>query len=212
MSIPAFTPTRYLATVRASAWYDLLVTWPFALDPASRDAALLRPLAAGSYTAEISGTDPAAHGVALAELYDTAPTSGARLVNVSARAQVAGGNLLVAGFSISGNVPRRVLIRAIGPALTAFGVGGALANPRLELYRGSTLVQANDDWGFPGPGGTAATALSAAFAAVGAFPLASNLSLDAALLVTLPPGSYTAQVSGVNDSAGAALIEVYEAP
>ncbi len=184
----------------------------FGLDPSSRDAALLRPLVAGSYTAEISGTDPAAAGVALAELYDTAPTSGARLVNVSARAQVGAGNLLVAGFSISGNVPRRVLIRAIGPALAAFGVDDALANPRLELYRGPILLQANDDWGVPGPGGSSAAALRTAFSAVGAFALADGLGLDAALLATLPPGTYTAQVSGVNNAAGSALIEVYEVP
>jgi hypothetical protein len=74
----------------------------------------------------------------------------------------------------------------------------------LDLYRGSTLLQGNDDWG-----GT--TELSAAFGAVGAFALPTG-SRDAALLVTLPPGSYTAQVSGVTNTTGVALVEIYELP
>ena len=98
-----------------------------------------------------------------------------------------------------------MLIRGIGPALSAFSVSGVLANPRLDLYRGATLMQSNDDWG-----GTAA--LSNAFTQVGAFALSSGSSRDAALLVTLAPGSYTAQVSGVGGTTGVALVEVYEMP
>jgi hypothetical protein len=158
----------------------------------------------GSYTAQVTGASST--GIALAEIYDTAPAAGARLVNVSARAQVGTGNsILIAGFSVSGNVPRQVLIRGIGPTLTAFGVGGVLANPRLDLYRGAVLLQSNDDWGGTG-------ALSNAFALVGAFGLNGATSRDAALLVTLPPGSYTAQVSGVGNSTGVGLVEVYEVP
>jgi hypothetical protein len=145
-------------------------------------------------------------GIALAEIYDTAPSTGARLVNVSARAQVGTGNgILIAGFNVSGNVPRQILIRGVGPSLTAFGVGGVLTNPRLELYRAEGLVQGNDNWG-------GSATLANAFARVGAFALGSSVSQDAAMLVTLPPGSYTAQVSGVGDTTGVALIEVYEVP
>jgi hypothetical protein len=182
----------------------------FALDAVSRDAALLQDLPPGGYTVQVTGAGTT--GVALAEIYDadpadaaSAPTVG-RLVNLSARAPVGtGGNLLIAGFALSGNVPRQVLLRAIGPALAGFGVSGVLANPRLELYRGTTLTQSNDNWG----GGST---LSTLFSQVGAFALNSPSSLDAALLVTLLPGSYTAQVSGVNNTTGVALVEVYEVP
>jgi subtilisin family serine protease/outer membrane protein assembly factor BamB len=176
----------------------------FGLRADSLDAALLRTLAAGSYTAQISGATGT--GIALAELYDPTPGGGARLVNVSARAEVGtGGGILIAGFAISGNVPKRVLIRAAGPALGTFGVTGVLANPRVDLYRGATLLQGNDDWG-------GAAALTEAFAAVGAFQFPGAGSQDAALLVELAPGSYTAQVSGAGASTGVALIEIYELP
>jgi outer membrane protein assembly factor BamB/subtilisin family serine protease len=186
----------------------------FGLPAASKDAALATTLGtAGSFTAQITGVGGTT-GIALAELYDADPAppnaqsfaAVTRLINVSARAQVdTGGGILIAGFVISGNVPKTVLIRAIGPSLTQFSVPGVLADPRLDLYRGDTRIQSNDNWD-----GT--VALAAAFASVGAFPLSPATSKDAALLVTLPPGSYTAQVSGVGNTTGVALIEIYEVP
>lgn len=176
----------------------------------TRDAALYNPaFASGSYSIQVTGT-AGANGVALAEIYDA--TQGAtfsattpRLINVSARTRVGvGADLLIAGFVISGDTSKTVLIRAIGPTLTAFGVPGALANSKLDIFSGSTLVQSNDDWG-----GDAL--LTAAFASSGAFSISAN-SRDAAVLVTLTPGSYTAQVSGVNNTTGVALVEVYEVP
>ena len=176
----------------------------FGLRADSLDAALLRTIAPGNYTAQISGA--AGTGIALAELYDPTPGGGARLVNVSARARVGtGGGILIAGFSISGNTPKRVLIRAAGPALGAFGLTGVLANPRLDLYRDTALLQSNDDWG-------GAAGLSEAFSQVGAFSFPGPTSLDAALLVSLNPGSYTAQVSGAAASTGVAIVEIYEIP
>ncbi len=177
----------------------------FALNPASLDAAIVRTMSPGGYTAQITASGSAT-GIVLAELYDTAPAAGARLANVSARAQVGiGGGILIAGFTISGNMPRQILLRGIGPSLnTLFGVAGALADPRLDVFRGATAVTSNDDWG-----GTAA--LRAAFSQVGAFSLA-NTSRDAALLLTLAPGSYTAQLSGVGSTSGVGLVEVYELP
>ena len=186
----------------------------FPLDAASKDAVILAPaLSAGSFTAQIAGVSGAT-GIALAEIYDADPipagaqplTAASRLVNVSARAQVnTGGGILITGFTISGNVPKTVLIRAIGPNLTQFGVSGVLADPRLDLYRGAVVIQSNDNWG-----GTAA--LSAAFTSVGAFQLSPASSKDAVLLVTLPPGGYTAQASGVGNTTGVGLIEIYEVP
>ncbi len=191
----------------------------FALNATSLDAALRTSLSGGNYTAQVTGTGGAT-GIALAEVYDLDPTplgttlpgAVSRLLNVSARAQVGtDAGVLIAGFSISGNLPKTVLIRGIGPALTPFGVTGVLANPKLELYRGATLIQSNDDWGATTVnGGT--TALSTTFTQVGAFALTSTSSRDAVLLVTLAPGTYTAQVSGVNSTTGVALVEVYEVP
>lgn len=174
----------------------------FALPAGSRDSALARTLQPGSYTAQVVGASGS--GIALAEVYDTSPGSGARLVNLSARSQAgAGEDVLIAGFAISGNTPRTVLIRAIGPTLTALGVAGALADPQLELYRGANKLDENDQW--------RSSVVGAVFSQVGAFALPSG-SRDAALLVSLVPGAYTAQVSGVNGASGIALVEVYEAP
>lgn len=176
----------------------------------SKDAALYNPtFASGTYSVWITGATGGT-GVALAEIYDATPNASytsttPRLTNVSARTQVGtGGDILIAGFSISGQTSKTVLIRAVGPTLAAFGVPGALNNPKLELFSGSSLINENDDWG-----GAAST--SSAFFSVGAFALPTN-SRDAVLLVTLAPGSYTAQVSGVGGTAGVALVEVYEVP
>jgi hypothetical protein len=115
-----------------------------------------------------------------------------------------GENIMVAGFVVGGNVPLKVLIRAVGPTLASFGVSGVLADPKLELYGGPDKIGENDNWG-----GTAT--LRDAFTVTQEFPLPDN-SKDAAMLITLPPGLYTAQVSGVGNTTGVALIEVYEVP
>lgn len=190
----------------------------FALSgPASKDAALLTTRAAGPYTVQITAATGAA-GIALAEIYDATPVetftaTTPRLINVSALTRVGtGGDILIAGFTIGGTGSKRVLIRAIGPTLGGFGVLGTLADPRLELYasNGTTPISANDNWG----AAANAAEVSAVFTQVGAFQLALE-SKDAALLVTLPPGSYTAQVTGLGTavtSTGTALVEVYEVP
>jgi hypothetical protein len=98
-----------------------------------------------------------------------------------------------------------VLIRASGPALIPFGVTGTLPDPELSLYSGSTLLGSNSGWG-----GNAV--ISAAALRVGAFGWSSPSSNDSAILATLPPGSYTAQVAGVSNDTGVALVEVYEVP
>jgi hypothetical protein len=183
----------------------------FPLSAGSRDAALYQStLPSATYSAQVSGVGGAT-GVALAEIYDVTPgaafTPGTpRLVNVSARAvSGTGTETLIAGFVIAGPATKSVLIRAIGPTLRNFGVTGVLTDPRLELINSAgARLQENDNWG----GGTA---LTAAFTAVGAFPLAPA-SLDAAVFATLGPGAYTAQVSGVGGGTGVALIEIYEVP
>jgi len=178
---------------------------------ASKDAAVYgTALPAGSYTVQISGVGGAT-GTVIAELYDATPVSGLlgatpRLVNVSVLKQTAMGETLTAGFVISGTLPKTVLIRAVGPTLgiPPFSIPGAMEDPRLDLFSGQTLRNANDNWGGD-------FVITNAFVKVGAFSLAAA-SRDAVLLVTLNPGSYTAQVTGANASAGFVLVEVYEVP
>jgi hypothetical protein len=176
----------------------------------SKDAALFNTgFNPGSYSVWVTGNGGAT-GVALAEIYDATPASAytattPRLTNVSARTQVGtGDDVLIAGFTISGGASKTVLIRAVGPSLLPFGVTGVLMDPKLELFTGSTKINENDNWG----GGAA---LADAFRSVAAFELPATSS-DAVLLVTLEPGSYTAQVSGVGSTTGVALVEVYEVP
>lgn len=128
----------------------------------------------------------------------------ARLAQLSSRVPVGPASPAIAGFVVSGDAPTRVLVRAVGPTLgTAFGVAGALANPRLELFRGSTLLASNTGWS------TAANAadIAGAASAGGAFALPAG-SADSAVLITLAPGAYTAVVSGA--IAGQALLEFYD--
>ena len=182
----------------------------FALQANSRDAALLMDLTPGSYTAVVTGQGGAS-GVALVEVYDA--TAGAiplaqRVVNIATRAGAGtGDNTLIAGFYVSGTVPKRVLIRGIGPSLAQFGVAGVLARPQLSVASGATVLAQN-----AGVATSAdAAAIAAASAQTGAFALAANAQ-DAAILINLAPGAYTAQVSGVGATTGVALIEVYEVP
>ena len=166
--------------------------------------ALLLPEAGGAYTAQVTGLN-GGQGNALAEIYEVDTGSPAQhLVNLSARGTVGtGASILIGGFVVAGNASETVLVRGIGPGLGAFGLAGFLAHPVLTVLDSTGKVVANDTvWG-----GTAA--LSAIFSQVGAFPLAAD-SLDSALLVALPPGAYTAQLSGANATTGLGLLEIYE--
>lgn len=188
----------------------------FGLLTGSRDAALLLMLAPGAYSAHVASNG--GDGVALVEVYDLDPVQpGAQLINLSTRGFVdRDDGVLVAGFVVGGDAPKRVLVRGIGSALTNFGVTGVLADPVLRVHRGNTVVAQNDNWetselvaGGPPPAGAAE--IMAAAGAAGAFALPAG-SRDAALLVTLQPGAYSAIVSGAASSTGAGLVEVYEVP
>ncbi len=193
-------------------------TGAFTLEPGTKDAALLTSLTPGAYTVHITAGNEA--GVTLAEIYDASLTPGTdliRLINISTLGSVdSGDGVLIGGFVVTGNTPKRVLIRGVGPALGAFSVAGALADPRLSVYNGSTLIARNDDWSTPNPlDGQQSVAnaadLATAAKSVGAFALVSG-SKDAALVITLAPGAYTAQVAASSDTTGVALVEVYELP
>jgi hypothetical protein len=177
----------------------------FNLPGATSDSALIATLEGGAYTVQVSGKQ-ATSGIALVEVYDAAATSSSRLINLSVRTHVGvGDDAPNIGFVISGTTPKRVLLRAVGPALEAFGVTGVLADPKIEIFRGATRIHANDNWG-------GANELASTFAQVGAFAIQSPGSRDAALVVTLDPGAYTAVVSGVGGTTGVALVEVYDLP
>lgn len=133
--------------------------------------------------------------------FSAVPQAGPPLVNISTRAALGAGQVLTAGFVVGGNIPRRVLVRAVGPTLGTLGVPGAMADPSVTVFRDATPIPnaINNDWG----GGAA---LAGTFASVGAFAL-PVASLDAAILLTLTPGNYSAQVRGTG--AGEVMVEVY---
>lgn len=178
----------------------------FALGSAGTDAAIFTTLAPGNYTAIVSSSGTAS-GVVLVEVYDlSAAVAGQKLLNISTRATAGSAeNTLIAGVVVTGSAPKRVLIRAVGPGLTPFGVTGVLAQPTLTLYSGSTAVGANTGWSTS----VDAAAITAASAQVGGFGMAAA---DSAMIVTLAPGNYTAQVTGPGAATGVALIELYELP
>jgi hypothetical protein len=181
----------------------------FTFPNGSKDAAILTTLAPGGYTAHISDQSGTGTGVALAEIYDASVNPAAedqRLVSIASRGTVTPGDgALIGGFVVTGNSPKTLLIRGIGPALTAFGVAGALADPSLTIYQDSKVITTNEGW-------ANSAAIAAAAIQTGAFALPSG-SKDAAVLLTLSPGAYSAQIkSAKNASSGVALIEIYEVP
>jgi hypothetical protein len=180
----------------------------FALPNGSKDAALLFTVNNGAHTTGLLRPDAnSTTGVALVEIYDTDTTADSRLVNVAARMNVTPGEgTLIAGFSIGGNAPKTVLIRGVGPVLSGFGVSGVLTDPTIAVYSGRSLMAANDNWEV---GTRSATELRDVSVRVGAFALPAG-SRDAALLITLPPGLYTVQVTGVGNTSGIALVEIYD--
>jgi len=136
-------------------------------------------------------------------LVNSLPPAKANLYNISARSNVTPNNALTAGFIIQGNTTETVLIRAIGPTLASYNVQGVLATPKLTVYdsSGSALVT-NNSWNNN-------NTLSTTAATVGAFPLNAN-SNDCAVILSLQPGAYTATVTGLSNSTGNAMLEVYQ--
>jgi hypothetical protein len=184
----------------------------FPLSGSSLDAVVLLNLAPGLYTAQVTGTGGTS-GLALVEFYDVdspAPFSTQKVINISTRAVVGTGeNQLIAGFVVNGTTAKKVLVRAAGPSLSQFGVPGVLADPVLRIIRNSDnyVVRENDNW----EAGNDAALISAAAVKTGAFAFAAG-SKDAAVLISLPPGGYSATVTGTGGTTGVALVEVYEVP
>ncbi|MGH7946009.1 MAG: hypothetical protein ACREF9_13510, partial [Opitutaceae bacterium] len=185
----------------------------FELPVASLDSAIVRTApgaAPGAYTVQVTGKGDAS-GSVIAEIYDAvgaARTATApRLINLSTRAEIDRGADLAVGFVLGGQSARTVLVRGVGPSLTQFDINGVMEDPRLELFNNSTSqrMAGNDDW-------AGNLEIATAAASVGAFALIGGSSKDAVLLVTLPPGPYSARINGANGGGGAAIVEVYEVP
>ncbi len=176
----------------------------FALPSGGKDAVISTRLAAGTYSLQVKGA-AGATGTAMAELYVAAPVpGGAEVANLSARSQVGTGGVLIGGFTLSGQSGRTVLVRAVGPGLVPYHVTGALADPQLEIFSGTVRIGGNDNWGGD-------QEISAASRSVGAFAIPAN-GRDAAVVLSLAPGSYTAQVRSADGGAGVVLLEVYALP
>jgi len=148
-------------------------------------------------------------GVALAEAYDLSPETCSILGNISTRAFVqTGDDVVIGGFMVQGAQTKSVIIRAIGPELTHYGVPNALANPTLELHDGTgTLIASNNNWASTIIGGIITANQVREIQASGYAPSDGR---ESAIIAFLPPGNYTAIVRGVNNTTGVALVEVYD--
>jgi uncharacterized delta-60 repeat protein len=168
------------------------------------ESAIDATLPPGAYTAIVRGNGDTL-GVALFEVYDLSPAAASKLGNISTRAFVdTGNNIVIAGFILGGGSNGdRVIVRGIGPSLTELGVSDALADPILDLRDGNgTLLFTNNDWQ-DDPTGQVVVELVAA-------GLALTNNLESGIAATLPPGLYTALLSGVNNGTGVGLVEVYD--
>jgi alpha-tubulin suppressor-like RCC1 family protein len=165
------------------------------------EAALMLTLNPGAYTVIVSGVSGT--GVGIVEVFEQDKPE-IPLLNISTRGQVqTGGSVMIGGFVIHGDGLKTVLLTARGPSLAAFGITNPLANPKLEIFSGQTKIYENDNW--------KANANQSDIAALGIFPngLAPSNDNEAALLVTLPPGAYTAIVSGADGGTGVGIVEVF---
>ncbi len=213
-STPLLTNDNWGEAANAAALVTASATLgAFPLNSGSLDAAVLAdvplPNASGTrgYTVRISSTSSMASGIALAEVYDPQDgATGAKLVNVSALGNSGPGvDALVPGFVIGGSGAKTMLVRVVGPALTQFGVVGQMTDPKLSIVPlgQSYAIAENDNWG-------GAAALKTAFTTAGAFNFDDDASLDAAVVVRLPPGGYTVKVEGAGGQSGIVLVEAYD--
>ncbi len=175
-----------------------------------RESAIIADLPPGNYTAIVRGVDFMT-GVALVEVYVLSPDTASILANISTRAFVqTGDNVMIGGFIVEGMQPKRVIIRAIGPELSAppFNIPNPLANPTLELHdHTGALIGSNDNWQHTIIGGIITTSQVHDITNSGYAPSDPR---ESAIIAELPVGSYTAIVRGVNSTTGVALVEVYD--
>jgi hypothetical protein len=162
-----------------------------------REAVIVATLAPGNYSAVVKGANGET-GVGIAEVYDLDASSAARLSNISTRGFInTGDDVMIGGFIVAGTEPVKILVRAIGPTLTDFGVQRALADPTLELHDSNGSSISNDDWRETQESEIIATTIP------------PNKDQEPAILATLVPGNYTAVVRGKDNTTGIGLVEAY---
>jgi hypothetical protein len=174
------------------------------------ESAIIATLQPGNYTAIVRGVSNTV-GVALVEVYDLSTDTASILGNISTRSFVqTGANVMIGGFIIEGSGPKTVIVRAIGPELTRFGVPNALADPALDLHNSTgALIASNNNWQTTVIGGIITSNQVSAIQNSGHAPSQPS---ESAIIATLQPGNYTAIVRGVNNTVGVALVEVYDVP
>ncbi|XOV90621.1 MAG: S8 family serine peptidase [Pseudomonadota bacterium] len=173
---------------------------PDDLKPANypAEAVIARTLAPGPYTAIVSGVNDES-GIGLVEIFEVDDTGETRLLNIATRGQVGtGDNVLIGGLVISGTTSKKIVIRAKGPSLLDQGVANVLMDPQLSIFKGSEVIATNDDW---------QTDIN--FEQIPTDLRPTN-NREATLYLELAPGPYTAIMSGVGETTGIGLIEVFE--
>jgi hypothetical protein len=166
------------------------------------ESAIIATLAPGAYTAIVRGNGTGV-GVGLVEVYDLASAAASKLANLSTRAFVrTGNNVVIAGFILgNGGGDDRVVVRGLGPSLSAFGISNPLQDPTLELRdQNGTLLKSNNDWADDPAQAVEITAAG----------LAPGNAKESAIAATLPPGLYTAILAGTNSGQGVGTVEVYD--
>jgi hypothetical protein len=168
----------------------------------AREAAIVESLAPGSYTVMVSSKDGST-GVALVEAYDIGATAYSTLANISTRGPVGlNENVMIGGFIVGGAGNAKVVVRAIGPSLTNFGITTALGDPTLTLYdKNGSAVVTNDNW-----------ADDPSAATVQFYNLAPSNAKESATYLQLAPSNYTAIIRGVGGGTGTGLVEIYNIP
>jgi hypothetical protein len=218
-NVPVAGTSPVLASYRSATAADMAQVGAFPLTTGSLDSAMVITLPLGSYTVELSG-QASSTGIGLVEVYELNTNAPQTLFNLSSRCYVGSSAATTAypGFVIQGTMPVQVLVRGLGPALvpSPFLITSAVPNPVITIYDANDLVIArNTGWGASPVSGTSPVvatfrkATSADFSTTGAFPLTAG-SKDSAIVITLPPGNYTAQVTDSGGATGPALAEVYE--
>ena len=193
------------ATVTNNNWRDTQETQiqNTGLAPSNdAEAAIDATLSPGSYTVILRGNGTGV-GIALFELYDLNTGANSKLANLSTRALVrSGNNVVIAGFTLGKSQGNdRVIVRGLGPSLTAFGISNPLQDPTLELRnQNGNLLKSNNDWADD-------SSQTADLAAAGLTPSSTK---ESAIATTLPPGLYTAILAGVNGGEGVGTVEVYD--
>jgi hypothetical protein len=163
------------------------------------ESATVQTLAPGAYTAIVTGNN-SAQGISLLELYDLSPLSDSKLENMSGRDSVGTGDaVLICGFTVGDVGSSTVIVRALGPSLSLYGVSGVLNDPTVTIYDSTgTAIASNNNW----------------MDNVNWIDVQNNLlsppnEVESALVLHLPAGGYTAIETGADGGTGIGLIEIY---